>query len=74
MSKYVVGHVSLFNNELKLVVVEAENPVHAIIAGVKELAPENPHGWLDEMSETMIDHVQEAFFDCDQLVGTLQID
>lgn len=52
--KYAVAYMNYFDNDLKLIVVEADDPITAMVEGVRKLLdnPENDE-WLDPMLENI---------------------
>lgn len=82
--KYAVAYMNYFDNDLKMTSVEADNPVTALIEGVRTLmSTSDDDKWLDSFLEDIpsigadatarIDAIKEEFFDADQLVAVMPI-
>jgi len=82
--KYAVAYMNYFDNDLKLTTVEADNPITAMIEGVREMmeAP-NDDEWLNEKLENIpssngyaerIKEIQGDFFDTDQAIAVIPIE
>ena len=80
--KYAVAYMNYFDNDLKLTVIEAHNPITAMIEGARKLMG-NPASdkWLDAMLQdtpapdghaAQIEEIQEEFFNTDQLIARIE--
>ncbi len=80
--KYAVAHLSFFENKNQIAVVEADNPIAAMIEGARILV--NPGGnpdtneWLDgflkDISDTAdyaarVEEIIIEFFNADQIIS-----
>ena len=79
--KYSVAWMNLFDNDLKMISVEADNPVTAIIEGARRLlgAPDTDE-WLNPMLKNIpepkgymarIEEIREEFFNADQVIAVM---
>lgn len=64
--KYVVGYATLFDNDLKLTIVEAIDAVTAV------LQVTHKHGWKFETGLS-VEELREAAFNSDCLLNVLEI-
>ena len=84
--KYAVAYINYFDDDLKLAIIEAGDPITAMIEGVRKLSgrPKNDE-WLDPMLENIpapgragllarIEEIQEELFNADQAVAVMAID
>lgn len=81
--KYAVAYMNFFDNNLKLAQVDAENPIIAIVEGVRQMteAPDNDP-WLNSFLrqpvtddyDECIEYICRKFFDADILVAVIPID
>ncbi len=81
--KYAVAYLNFFDNNLRLIKVEANDPITAIIEGVSKLTDSSEIAeWLNPMLENIpasdgyaarIEEIRQAFFDTDQIVEVLPI-
>ena len=81
--KYAVAYMNYYDNDLKLIAVEADNPITAMIEGARKLlnAPESDE-WLDPMLQNIpspdgyairIAEIQEEFFNSDQAIAVMPV-
>lgn len=68
MNRYAVAYVSLFHSDLKIAIVEANNPAKAIIEGVCQLTDDELGSWVSALACKSIEEIKQDFFDTDQLV------
>lgn len=85
--KYAVAYISYFDDALKLAVIEADDPITAIVEGVRSLLDDsgNPEDteWLDLMLENIpapgparearIEEIEKMFYHADEAVAVLPI-
>lgn len=81
--KYAVAYMNFYDNDLKLVQVEADNPIVALVEGVREMteaADDDP--WLnsfladDDSTADYADRIEtirEGFFDADAMVAVMPL-
>lgn len=85
--KYAIANMNYFNNDLKIIKVEADNPIVAIVDGVCQLTNNGVDvgvdKWLNSFLkdiptdgdyEKRITEIQEEFFNADQLVAVMPIE
>lgn len=72
MTKWAVGAASLFDNDLKVEIIEAYEPLgalakHSVCAGTR---------WRIELPDgsPSTDEIKQFFFDCEVLVGWERLD
>lgn len=81
--KYVVSYMNFFDNDLKLIAVEADNPITAMVEGARKIM-EDPYSdeWLNNLLKSIppvagypnrIKEIQEDFFDTDQAIAVMPI-
>lgn len=82
MQKYAVAYINYFDNDLQMTVVEACNPIAAIVKGVKEIIGIEEDAWVDQFLDLGkdpskygedIEKVKEEFFNTDQNVEVMPI-
>ena len=82
--RYAVAHADFFNNDLKIVIVEFNNPITALIEGVRIICKTkdiDTNKWLDSFLENIpneyvddrIEEIRQEFFNGDQLVAVEEI-
>ena len=82
--RYVVAYVSDFDNDLKQIVVEAEDPIHALHKGVSKLSPPSEHfscwlndlcryTWTNEDGPKLLEEIKKAFFNNDSQVSIIGV-
>jgi hypothetical protein len=83
--KYAVAHMDFFINDLKIAVVDADDPITAIVEGVLELldtAEESMVEWVESFRANIpqpchygkrIEEIKQEFFDGDQLVAVAPV-
>jgi len=86
--KYAVAYMNFYDNDLKLTQVEADDPITAIVEGVREMTKaEDSDPWLnsfledaardgvgvDDYSER-IEYIRQEFFNTDALVAVMPIE
>ena len=70
MNRYAVGHMDFFNNDLKIVIIEAGDEVQALIKGVgDDCNDEDIDRWLSQFNGKTLEEIKTAFFDADRLVA-----
>ena len=71
--KYAVALLNFFDNENKIAIVEAPNPVTAMVEAARSLMKPPPNEWLDEflvdISDDRVEDIQMAFFDTDLAIS-----
>lgn len=78
--RYAVAYMNYFDNDLKITVVEANDPIIAMIEGARILmdASGDVNEWLNSFElenipvnrcETRIEEIRRAFFDTDQVIS-----
>lgn len=80
--KYAVAYTDSYANDLKLIEVEADDPITAMIEGVREMMEASDKDpWLNSFLKpvspvwyaTRIEEIKEAFFANDQAVEVMPI-
>jgi len=81
--KYAVAYMSYFENDLKIIIIEANNPITAMIEGAYILMNEQEAGeWLNDFLkeythpndyEKRIEEIKEDFYDADQAIAITPI-
>ena len=82
--RYAIAYMNLFDNDLKLTTVEADNPVTAIVEGARELmgVSDDVDKWLNPMVDNIqpsddyaarIEEIKGEFFNADQVVAVMPI-
>ena len=84
--KYAVAHMDFFNNDLKIIVVKYDDPITALVEGVRTLIKVKnvdidieTNKWLDSflghVNDTgrRIEEIKQEFFNGDQLVAVEEI-
>lgn len=82
--KYAVAYMNYFDNDLKLIVVEADDPITAMVEGVRKLLDNSESNeWLDPMLENIpapgparqfrVEEIQEEFFNADQAITVMAV-
>lgn len=69
MNRYVVGFLSLFDNELDLEIVEANDEIGAAIVYAS-----NRTDWEIDKSITTLEDLKDFFFNGDCAINVLRID
>ncbi len=87
--KYAVAYMDLFENDLKLVVIDRRDPITAIHDVAEEII--GPSKWLDDLCQSIvtredwseqtmqrktkgqIERIIEEFFDADSVVAVLRV-
>ena len=82
--KYAVAYLNLFDNDLLIMSVEADNPITAMIEGARELmGAAVDDEWLNNHLKDIpssdgypvrIEEIKTEFFDTDQVVAVMPID
>jgi len=82
--KYAVAYLNLFDNDLLITSVEADNPITAMIEGARELmGAAVDDEWLNNHLKDIpssdgypvrIEEIKTEFFDTDQVVAVMPID
>jgi len=86
--KYAVAYMNYFDNDLKLTVVEADNPITAIVEGVRKMTEaKDDDRWLNSFLEDAardkigvddyaerIEYIRQEFFNTDALVAVMPIE
>lgn len=81
--KYAVAYMNFFDNDLKMVQVEADNPITALIEGVREIteAPDVDE-WLNSLLAddddtgdyaTRIEAIRTEFFNADAVCAVMPV-
>lgn len=65
--KYAVAYVNLFDDNLKIIIIEAFSESEALVEGTRNLVAEMD-SWLDSLLEKTPEEIEESFFDADQLI------
>jgi len=79
---YVVAWMNFFDNDLKMISVEAGNPITAMVEGARQLMGNNPENnmWLDPMLQNIpepedyaarIEEIREEFFNTNQVIAVM---
>jgi len=81
--KYAVAYMNYFDNDVKLTVVEADDPITAMVEGAREMMKaRDDDEWLNEKLENIpspngyaerIEEIQVDFFDTDQTIAVMPI-
>jgi len=80
--RYAVAYLNYFDNELKMMIVEASNPVAALVNGVRELSGfEGDDPWLEDFLKEhdpadyglILEEIKAALFDTDIAVEVMPI-
>lgn len=78
--KYSVAWMNFFDNDLKMISVEADNPIAAMIEGARRLIGDpDIDKWLYAMLDVpaskghmaRIEEIQEEFFNADQVIAVM---
>jgi len=86
--KYAVAYMNFYDNDLKLTQVEADDPITAIVEGVREMTEaEDSDPWLNSFLEDAardgvgvddyaerIEHIRQEFFNADALAAVMPIE
>ena len=83
--RYAVAHMNFYDNNLQMILVNADDPITAMIEGARQLMdiddPANDE-WLSAFLQNIpesnnyaarIEEIQEAFFNTDQLIAVVDI-
>lgn len=70
--KFVVSYMSLFDNELKMTLVEAISKTEAMLLGAKELISGDT-SWINDIKLETEDNIKDHFFNTDQVIEAIQI-
>ena len=82
MKKYAVAYMNFFDNEIEMVVVEADNSIIAIVKGVLQIIGKEEDAWLTPILEGIpnsdghanrIREIQDEFFNTNQAVNVMRI-
>lgn len=72
MKKYAVAYMNFFDNDLKIVIIEDDDPIKALIRGARQLVDNSD--WLDEsVARNSLEVIKAMFFDADQLIEVKEI-
>jgi len=82
--KYAVAYMNYFDNDIKLTVVEADDPITAMVEGAREMMKaRDDDEWLNEKLENIpspngyaerIEKIREDFFNTDQAIAVMPIE
>lgn len=78
--KFAVGHLSYFDNELRLAIVEADNLADALLGGVRKIlniasdSVPDMISWVEGLSGKTVDEIGEEFFNADQIVAAIPVE
>ena len=69
---YAVSLVSFFDNELKMIVIESDSIINAILDGTKKILGSDSD-WVDDLRRKTESDIKEYYFNCDMLVCAIKI-
>lgn len=69
---YAVALMNYFNNELKMITIESDSVVNAMLDGSKKILGSGSE-WVDEIGCKTEEDIKEYFFNCDMLINAIKV-
>ena len=80
--KYAVAYMNYFDNNLQIIIVDAENPVQAMVEGARTLLKaKDDDEWLNNFLKNIpagcyakrVEEIRDEFFNADQAIAVMAV-